>query len=426
MAMDTKSVDCSEAGAASLDERDPLKKYRDRFLIPEAIGGCGEASVYLAGNSLGCQPRGVGALIEQELEDWAKLGVEAHVRGRDPWLSYHEQFREPLGRLVGALPHEIVAMNTLTVNLHLLMVSFYRPTAARHKILIEDGAFPSDSYAVKSQIRFHGLEVGKSLIRVKPRDGEETIRTDDIEALLEQEGDSIALVMLPGVNYLTGELFDIERITGAARAKGCVVGWDLAHAVGNVPLRLHDCGADFAVWCSYKYLNGGPGAIAGAFVHERHAGAKLPRLEGWWGNDPENRFEMRADFRARGDVDAWQLSNPPIFSMVPLKASLAVFDEAGVEAVREKSVGLTGYMERLLGERCSDRVRVVTPRDSERRGAQLSLAIDGNARVVSERLAEKGVVADFREPNILRAAPAPLYVSYRDVWRFVDVLAGLV
>lgn len=421
--MATSSLDISEDRAIALDASDPLGPVRDRFFIPTRNG---REVVYMTGNSLGCQPRGVRERLDEQLEDWARLGVLGHEDARDPWLPYHEWFREPLAALVGAETHEVVAMNTLTVNLHLLMVSFYRPTAHRYKIVIEDSAFPSDSYAVQSQARFHGFDPRDAVVRLTPREGEETLRTEDIEALLEREGDTIALFLMGGVNYLTGQWFDMERITASARAKGCVVGWDLAHAAGNVPLKLHDWGADFASWCHYKYINAGPGAVAGAFVHERHAGEALPRFEGWWGNDPGERFRMVKDFVPKPDADAWQLSNPPIFSMVPLKVSLEIFRDVGIDALREKSVALTGYFESLLRERCGDRVGIVTPSDPSMRGAQLSLVVESAPRGMKDTLIDAGVTVDFREPNVIRAAPAPLYVSYRDVWRFVDVLVRLL
>lgn len=411
--------DLTEAAAREADARDLLAQFRDRFHIP-AIAG--RPSVYLTGNSLGCQPKAARAAVEQELDDWARLGVLGHHAGRDPWLPYHEQFRAPLARLAGASPHEVVAMNSLTVNLHLLMVSFYRPTPDRHRILIEDGAFPSDAYAAQTQAAFNGYDPTSAVVRAKPRDGEHAVRTEDVEALLAHEGESFALVLFGGVNYLTGQMFHVERITAAARTRGCVVGWDLAHALGNVPLQLHDWGADFAVWCSYKYLNGGPGAVAGAFVHDRHAGSALPRFGGWWGNDPATRFAMRPEFEPRPDADGWQLSNPPILSLAPLKASLAIFEEAGMGAIRAKSVALTGYMERLLEARVGGGARVLTPREPEQRGAQLSLLLSRGGVAVREALGRAGVIVDYREPGIIRAAPAPLYVSYHDVWRFVDVL----
>jgi kynureninase len=369
--------------------------------------------------------------LTQELEDWARLGVEGHLHGRDPWLPYHEQFRAPLARLVGALPREVVAMNSLTTNLHLMMVSFYRPTRERYKIVIEDTAFPSDSYAVRSQAEFHGPRVGfdasRAVVRLRPREGEATLRTMDVLEALDRDRDTIALVMLGGVNYLTGQLFEIPTITRCARERGMAVGWDLAHAAGNADLRLHDDGPDFAAWCSYKYLNSGPGSIAGAFVHERHlhAGAGLPRFAGWWGNDPKERFGMGPEFRPVESADAWQLSNPPIFALTPLRVSLGLFDRATIPALREKSRRLTGFLERLIDERNArspKAVGVLTPRDHGQRGCQLSLVLPGDARRAFAALQARGVVCDFREPNVVRAAPVPLYSSFHDVWRFVAAL----
>lgn len=419
--MTTHSTD--EAHARELDAQDPLAHTRERFHIPQHHG---EPVVYLTGNSLGCQPKAVRELVMQELEDWSTLGVNAHFEGRDPWKNYHEQFRGPLARLVGAKPSEVVAMNSLTVNLHLLMVSFYRPTPKRHRIFIEDNAFPSDSYAVQSQAEFHGYRASDAVVRLRPRAGEHSLRTQDVCDLIRSERDSVALVMLGGVNYLTGQLLDMATITKTAREAGCVVGWDLAHAAGNVPMHLHDWGADFAAWCSYKYLNSGPGAVAGAFVHERHHNTALPRLAGWWGNDPKSRFKMGPDFVPVESADAWQISNPPILAMAPLKASLAIFDEIGMDRLRAKSLKLTGYMQSLIESRCAGRVSVLTPTDPAERGAQLSLVVSKQTAGIRDRLEQRGIVADFREPNVLRVAPVPLYVSYHDVWRFVQVLTELL
>ncbi|GAB5495589.1 MAG: kynureninase [Phycisphaerales bacterium] len=422
-AMTTATHPIDEAHASLLDDQDPLAEYRERFYFPTKAG---KRVVYLTGNSLGLQPKAVKELVNQELEDWADLAVNAHFEGRDPWKDYHEQFRGPLSRLVGAKESEVVAMNSLTVNLHLLMASFYTPTDARYKIVIEDNAFPSDSYAVGSQAQFHGREIEDAIIRLRPRQGEHTLRTDDVCDLIRAEGESIALVMIGGVNYLTGQLMDMQTITRIGRDAGCIVGWDLAHAMGNVPIKLHEWGADFAAWCSYKYLNSGPGAVAGAFVHERHHRTDRPRFAGWWGNDPKTRFRMGPDFVPEQSADAWQLSNPPILGMTPIKASLAIFDEIGIDRLREKSLRITGYMESLIRQRCGDRVTILTPEDPTQRGSQLSLVVEGNVSGVRDLLEERGVVADFREPNVIRAAPVPTYVSYHDVWRFVDVLAELV
>ncbi|MEV1333334.1 kynureninase [Micromonospora costi] len=404
--------------------------HRHLFHVPPADGGRYPEAAYLAGNSLGLQPRATRDELLADLDAWSRLGVEGHLEAERPWLPYHELLTAPAARLVGALPAETVVMNSLTVNLHLLMVSFYRPAGSRTRIVIEDSAFPSDSYAVRSQARFHGLDPDETVVRLRPRPGEDTLRTEDVTGYLAAEGDRVALVLLGGVNYLTGELLDIPAITAAGRAAGAVVGWDLAHAAGNVPLRLHEWGVDFAAWCSYKYLNSGPGALAGAFVHERHLGdPSLPRFEGWWSTEAATRFEMTPVSRPPATVDAWQISNPPIFSMGPVRTSLELFDAVGMPALRERSLRLTAYLERLLDEVTADRpLTVVTPRDPHRRGCQLSVRIGaGSAAELAKRLRhEHGVVADAREPDIVRFAPVPLYSTYHDCWRVADALAAAV
>ncbi len=413
------SFDTSAAFAAAMDARDPLAEFRQRFHIPPAPDG--SPCVYLCGHSLGLQPRRAREYIEQELHDWAELGVEAHFHGRNPWMPYHRLLTGNMADIVGGQPLEVVVMNSLTVNLHLMMVSFYRPTAQRHKIVVEAGAFPSDQYAVKSQMRFHGFDPAISLIELRPRSSEATLRQEDIESLLAREGQSIALIMLGGVNYATGQFFNMEAITRAGHAQGCVVAFDLAHAAGNLPLRLHDWNVDFAVWCSYKYLNGGPGCVGGCFVHEQHAQtANLSRFAGWWGHDQDTRFKMGPDFQPMPGAEGWQLSNPPIMAMAPLRASLEIFAEAGMKRLREKSVSLTAYLEFLLDQASSDNFEVITPRDPERRGAQLSIRLRKGGRAVLDRLIAEGIHCDWREPDILRAAPVPLYNSYADVRRFAE------
>lgn len=410
------------------DAEDPLRAFRELFHFPRSPAG---APLYFVGNSLGLQPKAVRAAVEQELEDWAALGVEGHVEAKHPWLPYHEEVRETLARVVGARPSEVVAMNSLTTNLHLLMVSFYRPSRERYKIVIEDTAFPSDSYAVQSQVDFHheraGFDPKSAVLRLKARAGESALRTEDILATIEAQASSITLLLLGGVNYLTGQYFDIPAITHFARARGIVVGWDLAHAAGNVELRLHDWDCDFAAWCSYKYLNSGPGAVAGAFVHERHLRDKtLPRFAGWWGNDPATRFKMGPEFVPVESADAWQLSNPPVLALAPLRVSLEIFDLATMPALRAKSVALTGYLEEQL--KCSsihERIRGLTPGSSADRGAQLSLEVNGATPATARTLHERGVFSDFREPNVIRVAPIPLYNSFHDVWRLVRVLDGV-
>jgi kynureninase len=418
-----------EEFAIAMDDRDPLRTFRERFLFPKMEG---RDCVYLCGHSLGLQPRSAATYVEQELKDWARLGVDGHFRAKNPWMSYHRLLTEQTAELVGAQPIEVVVMNSLTVNLHLMMVSFYRPTRERHKIVVEHGAFPSDQYAVQSQIRFHGLDPATSLIELMPRPGEACLRDEDIESLIEREGDNIALIMLGGVNYSTGQAFDMARMTQLGHARGCIVGFDLAHAAGNLQLKLHDWGADFAVWCSYKYLNGGPGCVAGCFVHERHAHEwDLPRFAGWWGHDEQSRFEMGPDFHAMPGADGWQLSNPSIVSLAVLRASMAVFHDAGMERLRAKSMLLTGYLEFLLNQlrmnqTISRELSIITPGEPDQRGAQLSIRIDQDGRALCERLAQEGVIGDWREPEIFRVAPVPLYNSFHDVFRFARRFAAVI
>ncbi|MFI7536167.1 kynureninase [Streptosporangium sp. NPDC049376] len=414
------SIQEMQEEALRRDAEDPGN--RDLFLVPPAEGGDYPESAYLAGNSLGLQPRATRTELLADLEAWARLGVEGHMEAERPWLPYHELLTEPAARLVGALPEETVVMNSLTVNLHLLMVSFYRPEGRRTKIVIEDTAFPSDSYAVRSQARFHGLDPETTVVRL--RDGRQVLD------FLAREGETVALVMLGGVNYLTGELMDIPAITAAGHAAGAVVGWDLAHAAGNVPLSLHEWGPDFAAWCSYKYLNSGPGALGGVFVHQRHLGdPTLPRFEGWWSTEQETRFQMAPVSRPPATADAWQISNPPIYAMGPVRTSLELFDQVGMAELRARSVRLTGYLESLLDVVVPSRpLSVVTPREPGRRGCQLSLRIgSGSAAELAWRLRrEHGVVTDAREPDIVRMAPTPLYSTYHDCWRAAVALADCV
>jgi kynureninase len=415
----------TEARARKLDEQDPLAEYRDQFLIPK--GPDGKPCIYLAGNSLGLQPRKAREYVTQELDDWAALGVEGHFQARNPWLPYHELLTAQTARLVGAQPVEVVVMNTLTVNLHLMMVSFYRPSAQRFKILVEGGAFPSDQYAVASQARFHAASVGfdpaQAIVELVPRAGEATLRTEDILERIEKEGDSIALIMLGNVNYLTGQAFDIAAITRAGHAKGCRVGFDLAHGAGNLLVKLHDWGPDFAVWCSYKYLNAGPGSLAGCFVHERHARAsKLPRFAGWWGHDKLTRFRMGPVFQPIPGAEGWQLSNPPILQLAALRASLELFDAATMPELRRKGDALTAFLEACLDALPKGYCTIVTPRDPAQRGSQLSLRVQGDPKALLGKLHAAGVVCDFREPDVIRAAPVPLYSRFVDVFRFAAIL----
>jgi kynureninase len=414
-----------EDWARQCDAGDSLGAFRDRFHIP--TGTDGNAQIYFVGNSLGLMPKATRGLVEQELNDWARLGVDGHLEGKTPWYSYHETVRDVTAQIAGARPHEVVCMNSLTVNLHLMMATFYQPTKSRFKILMEEPAFPSDTYAIKSQLAHHGFDPNEGLVLARPREGEFTVRQEDIDAILAGEGEEIALVLFAGVNFFTGQLFDIQKITAAAHKCGCVVGIDLAHAIGNVPLALHDWNVDFAVWCSYKYLNSGPGAVAGAFVHERHATNRdLPRLAGWWGNDPATRFRMQLepDFVPVLSADSWAISNPPIFSMAPLRSSFAIFDEAGgMEALRAKSIRLTGYLQFLLDRAPPNLFSIITPREPAERGAQLSILAHEQPKKLFQELEAAGVKTDFREPNVIRAAPAPLYNTFHEVWQFAQLLA---
>jgi kynureninase len=412
--------------ARQLDAEDPLRSFRDKFHLP--LGKDSKPLIYLAGNSLGLMPKPAREIVDQELDDWAQLGVDAHLEAKTPWYTYHQPLREPMARIIGAKPVEVICMNSLTVNLHLMMATFYRPTKSRFKILMEDPAFPSDTYAIKTQIRHRGLDPNDALVLATPRKGEFTVRTEDVVDLIEKNRDSLAVVWLAGVNFFTGQLFDIPAITKVAQKHGIIVGFDLAHAVGNVPLAMHDWNVDFAVWCSYKYLNAGPGAVGGAYLHERHAtNTKLPRLAGWFGNDPNTRFQMQLEpeFIPVASADAWQVSNPPIFSMAPLLASLSIFDEAGgMEKLRAKSVKLTGYLEFSIGNAGSKRYSVITPRDPSARGCQLSILAREHPKELFKELQTAGVKCDFREPNVIRVAPTPLYNTFHEVWRFAETLGS--
>ncbi len=418
-----KSVKLSpdEYRALDFDSKDPLRSYRDLFHVP--TGPDGRHLIYFCGHSLGLQPRTAKDCIQQELDAWARLGVEAHFQGNNPWYDYHELFRDCGAGLVGARPGEVVMMNSLTVNLHLMLATFYRPARQRFKILIDEPVFPSDLYALQSQVRLHGYDPGDALLPIRPRPGEHCLHNEDIEATFASRGPEIALVFLNGVNFFSGQFFDVQRFTRLAKEQGCVAGYDLAHAAGNVVLQLHDWGVDFAVWCQYKYLNSGPGAVAGCFVHERHGqNLDLPRLAGWWGNDPATRFQMPGQFVPQPGADGWQISNPPIFALAPVRASLAIFDQAGMPAVRAKSELLTAYLEFLLDQLPGKRFETITPRDPIRRGCQLSILVHDRPRALIEALKAGGVVCDFREPNVVRVAPVPLYNTFHEVWSFVQIL----
>ena len=403
--------------ALELDKKDPLASYQDKFYFP--IKNNGDKYIYLCGNSLGLQSKNTEEFVQQELEDWKSLGVEGHLHAKNPWLPYHEFLSSSYSKIVGAKENEVVAMNTLSVNLHLMMVSFYRPTKARHKIVIESDAFPSDIYAVESHIKHHGLDPSSSLIKLAPRKGEVVVRTEDILNIINENSDSISLIMLGGVNYYTGQVFDMQKITVCAHKYNIMVGFDLAHAAGNIDLSLNDWGVDFAVWCSYKYLNSGPGSVAGVFIHEKHHKRKLERFAGWWGHDKESRFKMPDEFMPIETAEGWQLSNPPILSLAAVRASLSIFDEVGMSALVEKSKQLTSYLVFLLNQLPNDRIKIITPNE---RGCQISLSVKNGDKNLFNEITKKGVIADWREPDVIRVAPVPLYNSYLDVYNFCKIL----
>ena len=411
----------SLAFARKLDKQDSLKSFRQQFYLPKVKG---KTAIYLTGNSLGLQPKVIKASINQELKDWATLGVEGHFHAKRPWLYYHKYSKKALARLVGAKPDEVVSMNQLTVNLHLMMTSFYRPTKARFKILTEAGAFSSDQYAFESQLRLHNINPEDGLIELKPRLGEFTLRTEDILQAIKDHKEELALVLFGAIQYYSGQFFNTKEITIAGHQAGAHVGFDLAHAIGNVPLKLHDEGVDFAVWCSYKYLNSGPGGIAGAFVHEKHAtDFSLPRLAGWWGHDEQARFQMKKGFNPMPGVDGWQLSNYPIISGAAHLASLELFEKAGIKNLRKKSLQLTGFMEYLLKSipAATELFTIITPSESDARGCQLSLLMKQNGKKVFKQITKAGVIADWREPDVIRVAPVPMYNSFEDLFRFVEI-----
>lgn len=411
----------SPAHAAALDAADPLRELRGQFLFPQHQGA---DQAYFVGNSLGLQPRGAQAMVQEVMDLWARIAVEGHFTGPTHWMNYHRLVRGQLARVVGAQPVEVVAMNTLSVNLHLMMVSFYRPTRERPAILMEAGAFPTDRHAVEAQIRFHGFDPATDLIEVQPDEANGTLSMAAIERAIAEHGKRVALVLWPGVQYRTGQAFDLDAITRLARAQGAAVGFDLAHSVGNMPLALHDVAPDFAVWCHYKYLNGGPGAVAGCFVHERHArDTTLPRFAGWWGHEQATRFRMAPEFVPELGAEGWQLSNPPVLGLAPLRASLELFEQAGMDALRAKSLQLTGYLETLVRARLHNVLQIVTPAEPERRGCQLSLRVAGGreqGRSLFEYLQSVGVLGDWREPDVIRISPTPLYNRFVDVLRFVE------
>ncbi len=413
------------AFAKICDQKDPLAHYRERFYIP--IDKEDNELVYLCGNSLGCQPKAVASYIEQELNDWADLGVEGHFKLENPWMPYHELLAGPMAEIVGAKPSEVVIMNTLTTNLHLMMVSFYNPTPERHKIIIESDAFPSDKYAVESQIRQRGFDPAKSLLLWQPRKGEELCRYEDLEALVKEHGDSVALLLIGNTNYYSGQCYPVKKITELGHKNGSKVGFDLAHGVGNIMPDLHNNGPDFAVWCTYKYLNSGPGSLGGCFVHERHHTDKnIQRFTGWWGQNKDTRFNMRKAFDPIPTAEGWQLSNPPILSMAAVRASLDIFAEAGMKNIREKSEKLTGYLEFLINDLKNDDIKIITPIDPTQRGCQLSIQVKNADRSLHDKLTKSGVISDWREPDVIRVAPAPLYNSYEDVFEMVQRLKDIL
>jgi len=411
--------------AIQQDKEDKLSFLRDQFHIPKDKEG--KDWIYFTGNSLGLQPKRTQKYIQQELDDWARYGVKGHIDGETPWLPYHEYLTEKMAKIVGAKPIEVVVMNTLTTNLHLLMVSFYRPTAKKYKIVIESDAFPSDRYAVQSQLKFHGFDAEKGLIEWKPREGEELLRIEDLEKIVSEQGDEIALLLIGGLNYYTGQFLDLKRIAQIGHKKGCIVGIDLAHGAGNISPELHQSGVDFAAWCTYKYLNSGPGSLAGLFVHEKHANdSTLPRFAGWWNHNKETRFNMRQPFDVLNGAEGWQLSNPPILSMAAIRASLDMFEEIGMDVLREKSEKLTGYFEYLINQFDSESIKIITPSNPEERGCQLSIQVKNADKRLHKKLTENNVITDWREPDVIRCAPVPMYNSFLDVFKMVEILKKIL
>ena len=411
--------------AKQLDQEDPISYLRNEFHIPRDKHG--KEWLYFTGNSLGLQPKTTSKYIKQELDDWANFGVEGHFEAKNPWLSYHELLTDKMAKIVGAKPIEVVVMNTLTTNLHLLMVSFYQPSKTKYKIIIESDAFPSDRYAVQSQLSFHGFDPEEALIEWKPKEGKELLELEDLKSILDSQGDEVALLLIGGVNYYTGQYLDIKKIAELGHAKKCMVGIDLAHGVGNIQPNLHDSGVDFAAWCTYKYLNSGPGSLSGLFVHEKHAQRKdLPRFAGWWNHNKETRFNMRQPFDVMSGAEGWQLSNPPILSMAAIKASLDIFDKVGMSALLNKSKKLTGFFEYLIHEIASDTIKIITPTHPNERGCQLSLQVKNADKNLHKKLTENNIITDWREPDVIRCAPVPMYTSFEDVYCMVKTLESLL
>ncbi len=415
------------AFAQKLDENDSLKHFRDKFFIPQHNE---KDCIYFTGNSLGLQPKNTASAIQNILDDWATLAVEGHFKGNNPWMHFHDHLTKPLSKIVGCLPHEVVVMNSLTVNLHLMMAGFYRPTKNRYKIICEAKAFPSDQYAFESQVKFHGLHPDKTIIEIKPRTNENTLRIEDIISTIEQHANETALVLFSGINYYSGQYFDIKKITQAAHNAGAFAGFDLAHAAGNVALQLHEWNVDFACWCSYKYLNSGPGAVAGCFVHEKFAADKnFPRLAGWWGNNKTTRFKMEKNFDAIATAEGWQLSTPPALLLAAHKASLDIFEEAGIENIHAKRKTLTAYLHFVLNninqKNNKKIIEIITPANEEEHGCQVSMFMHEKGKEIFNALSNKGVIADWREPNVIRIAPVPLYNTYKDVWQFGNIIENI-
>ncbi len=413
----------SLAFAQQLDAQDSLKQYQNEFSFPQVNG---KKVIYFTGNSLGLQPKRAKTYVDEVMNDWATLAVEGHFYSEKPWWDYHERFAQPLSKLVGALPTEVTVMNTLTVNLHLMMVSFYRPTSTRYKIICEEKAFPSDQYLFQSQVRFHGYEPEDAIVEVKRRDGEHNIRVEDVVAKINEIGDELALVLIGGVNYYTGQVFDMKTITAAGHKVGAYVGWDLAHAAGNIELHLHDWQVDFAAWCSYKYMNSGPGNASGCFIHEKHhTNSELPRFAGWWGHNKERRFKMEPNFDPIQGADGWQISNLPVLSLAPYLASVELFAEIGMEALIQKRNAITSYLEFVLHEidrEVKGNFEIITPSNPSERGCQLSVFLHGEGRSLFDYLMKNGVIVDWREPNVIRLAPVPLYTSFEDIYSFGQIL----
>lgn len=407
--------------AKELDKKDKIAHYRNQFHIPKDKNG--KDWIYMCGNSLGLQPKITQQYIQQELNDWANFGVEGHFEAKNPWMPYHEFLTDAMAKVVGANPLEVVIMNTLTTNLHLLMVSFYQPTKTKYKIVIESDAFPSDRYAVESQLHFHGFDPKEGVIEWKPRKGEELLHIEDLEEIIDQQGDEIALLLIGGLNYYTGQYLDIKKIADLGHSKNCMVGIDLAHGVGNIQPKLHESGVDFAAWCTYKYLNSGPGSLGGLFVHEKHAYNKdLKRFAGWWSHNKKTRFNMRQEFDVMPGAEGYQLSNPPILSMAAIKASLDIFNEVGMDTLREKSIALTGYFEFLIHQIDTDRIKIITPSNPNERGCQLSIQVKNADKSLHQKLTDHHIITDWREPDVIRCAPTPLYNSFEDVFKTTKIL----